>query len=138
LWKNKYKIGVDKIDEQHEELFHRVSEFIFLLRNGGQWEDKVQKVKETLEFMQSYVVVHFDDEETYQNEINYPELIIHKEIHDKFKHDICIFEDRFNDEGYNEVLVQKYASILLAWLIKHVVVSDGKIGNFVRAQKLES
>lgn len=138
MWKDKYKIGVDKIDEQHKELFRRVSEFIFLLRSEVQWEDKVQKVKETLEFMQSYVVIHFRDEEAYQKEINYPELIIHKEIHDQFKHDMGIFEERFNDEGYNEVLVQKYASILLAWLIKHVVVSDGKIGDFVRKQQLES
>ena len=28
MWKEKYRIGVDRIDEQHKELFDRVSNFI--------------------------------------------------------------------------------------------------------------
>jgi hemerythrin len=109
MWKDKYKIGVAKIDEQHEELFRRVSEFLFSLRREGNWEDKVPKVKETLEFMRRYVIIHFEDEEAYQEEVNYPERAIHKEIHDQFKHEVNIFAERFNKENYSEVLVQKFA-----------------------------
>ena len=134
MWKDKYKIGIDMIDGQHKELFCRASEFLFLLRREGNWEDKLPKVEETLEFMQSYVVFHFKDEEAYQQEINYPERIVHKKIHDQFKHEVVIFAERFNNEGYSEVLVQKFASMLLAWLIKHVAVYDSQIGAFVRSQ----
>lgn len=132
MWKDKYIVGVEKIDEQHKELFSRVSEFLFSLRKEGEWEDKLAKLNETLEFMKSYVVIHFDDEEAYQKEINYPELIIHKELHDQFKHEVGIFVERFNDEGYNEVLVQEFAGKLLAWLINHVAVSDRKIVDFLK------
>ena len=134
MWKDKYKIGVEMIDEQHKELFCKASEFLFLLRKEGNWEDKLPKVKETLEFMQSYVVIHFKDEEAYQKAINYSELIAHKKIHDQFKIEVGLLAERLNVEGYEEALVQKFASILLAWLIKHVVACDSKIGAFVRSQ----
>lgn len=136
MWKDVYKIGIEKIDEQHKELFYRVSDFLFSLRKEGNSEDKLAKVKETLEFMQSYVVIHFDTEEAYQKEINYPELLAHKEIHNEFKHEVSIFAEQFNVNTYDEVQVQKFASMLLAWLIKHVIVSDRKIADFVREHEV--
>ncbi len=48
MWKDKYKINVPLIDEQHEELFARVSSFIKTVQGEGKWEDKRDKVKETL------------------------------------------------------------------------------------------
>ncbi|RYD02159.1 hypothetical protein N752_27290 [Desulforamulus aquiferis] len=63
MWKDKYKIGVPLIDQQHEELFKRVSDFIKTVRQEGIWETKLAKVKENMAFMQEYVVVHFADEE---------------------------------------------------------------------------
>jgi hemerythrin len=136
MWKDKYKIGVEKIDNQHKELFDRVSEFLFSLRREGSWEEKVPKVKETLEFMLSYVIIHFEDEEAYQKEINHSGLISHKEIHDQFKQEVGIFAERFNNEGFDEVLVQKFAGILLAWLINHVAVYDRKIVDSGRDHKV--
>ena len=58
MWKEKYKIGVELIDRQHEELFRRVSDFIGTVRSevhGG----KLSKIKETLEFMKDYVITTF-------------------------------------------------------------------------------
>jgi len=130
MWKDRYKIGVEKIDEQHEEFFRIISEFLFLLRMEGNWEDKVPKVKETLEFTKKYCVIHCEEEESYQKEINYPELINHKKLHDQLKNEVDIFSDRFNNEGYNEVLVQKFSSKLLYWLMNHVGVCDKQMSYF--------
>lgn len=132
MWKNKYKFGIETIDQQHEELFSRVSEFLFSLRENRNWEDTVLKVKETLEFMQSYVVVHIEAEELYQKEIDYPGLRMHKEMHDQIKVEVFNFGQRFNDEEYNKDLVQKLASWLLALLIKHVGICDREIAYFAR------
>jgi hemerythrin len=132
MWKDKYIIGVEKIDEQHKELFCRVSGFLFLLRRNGNCEDTARKAQETLEFMQSYIVTHFEDEESYQKEINYLGLRMHKEIHEQIKYEVCIFAERFNDEGYSKDLVQKFASKLLAWMINHVGVCDREIAYFAK------
>ena len=71
MWKEKYRIGVDVVDNQHQELFHRVSDFLISVQRKGDWGQKIAKVKETLAFMQEYVIVHFRDEENYQLQINF-------------------------------------------------------------------
>ncbi len=50
MWKEKYRIGVDLIDSQHQELFKRLSKFIQIVQNNIPWEDKLEEVKETLNF----------------------------------------------------------------------------------------
>ncbi|NLC77770.1 MAG: hemerythrin family protein [Clostridia bacterium] len=134
MWKEKYRLGVDKIDEQHEELFRRVSEFVLALRKEGQWEAKLPKVKETMEFMQSYVVTHFNDEEAYQQSIDYTGFEQHREIHEQFKAEVGQFAERFEQEGFAEDLVQQFAGKLMAWLINHVAASDQKIAEYVRTK----
>ncbi len=133
MWKEKYRIGVELIDGQHKELFHRVEEFVRALRNSEKWEDKQDKVKETMEFMEQYVVVHFDDEEAYQNKVNYPEANLHRQIHENFKAEVFNFSQRFEKEGYKEELVQQFAGKLMAWLINHVGAADQKIADYVKA-----
>ena len=134
MWKDRYKIGVDKIDEQHKELFNRVSDFIKTVQGGGEWKEKLSKVKETLEFMKEYVVTHFNDEEEFQKEIGFPGYEQHREIHEKFKAEISTYAQRFENEGYHEELVQEFGGKLMTWLINHVAATDQKIGEYVESQ----
>ncbi|HHW07645.1 MAG TPA: hemerythrin family protein [Clostridia bacterium] len=134
MWKEKYRLGVQNIDEQHEELFRRVSEFVLALRQDGSWEEKLPKVKETLAFMQSYVITHFADEEAYQREMQYPGYEEHRRIHEDFKAEVHEFARRFEEEGYLEDTVQQFAGKLLAWLINHVAATDQQIAHFVSGQ----
>ncbi len=79
MWKEKYRIGIDSIDVQHIELFKNLGEFIQLVqRKDISWDNRLDKVKETLGFLQDYVVYHFDDEEKFQESIDYPDIEIHK------------------------------------------------------------
>lgn len=134
MWKEKYKIGVPLIDKQHEELFKRVSDFIQTVRGEGNWESKLDKVKENMAFMQEYVVVHFNAEEAYQEKISYPGLENHRQVHAKFKADVNGYVQRLGQEGYSEELVQEFGGKLMAWLIMHVAAMDQKIGEYVEGQ----
>lgn len=134
MWKDKYKIGVDLIDEQHQELFQRVSDFLQSVQSDGNWDEKLKTVKETMDFMQNYVVEHFADEEVYQQEINYPEYREHKAIHDRFKTMVNSYGERFELEGYTQDLLQEFGGKLMTWLIMHVAATDQKLGAYVREQ----
>mgnify|MGYP000861104811 CR=1 FL=1 len=134
MWKEKYRIGVDLIDNQHKELFSRLSEFIKIVQNDVAWEEKLDKVKETLNFMQEYVIFHFNDEEEYQEKINYPHMEEHKEAHAKFKEGINDYVEIFQEEGFTEEKMQELSAKLMTWLIMHVGVMDQKIGEYVRNQ----
>lgn len=133
MWKEKYKIGVPLIDQQHEELFKRVSKFIQIVQNkDASWDERLEGIKDTMAFMQEYVVFHFDDEEAYQAEINYPGLEEHKKIHADFKAGVAECVDRIERENYSQESVQEFSAKIMTWLIMHVAGVDQKIGEYVK------
>lgn len=131
MWKDKYKIGVELIDTQHKELFNRVSDFIEVLQNKDEWDSKLDKVKETMIFMKEYVVVHFEAEEEYQQQVGYPEFDKHKKVHDDFRNGVNKYAESFEEQGYDREKIQEFAGKLMAWLIMHVAKADQKIGDYV-------
>jgi hemerythrin len=130
IWKEKYRIGVPLIDEQHQELFRRVTDFVKTLRSGDEWETKLSKVNETLAFMKDYVIIHFGDEEEFQKQIGYPGYDKHREIHQQMVKYVADVAERYEQEGYNEEIIQQFAGKLLAWLINHVAAMDLKIAEY--------
>ncbi len=137
MWKEKSKVGVELIDEQHKELFGRLSNFIETVQNEMPWEEKLDKVKSTMEFMQEYVITHFADEEEYQEQINYPDIEEHKIAHAKFKAGIDDYVKIFEEGGFTEEKIQEFSGKLMAWLIMHVGHMDQKIGQYVKSKEDE-
>lgn len=139
MWKDKYSINVKTIDDQHKELFKNLGEFIKLVQKKDiPWEDRLDKAKETLEFLQGYVEFHFDDEEKYQESIDYPDLEIHREAHRKFKENIYEYVEIFTEGGFTEEKMQEFSAKLMTWLIMHVGKMDQKIGEYVKEKGVEA
>ena len=67
-WDLTLDIGIDSIDNQHKELFNRLDQLLSSI-DEGRSNDEVIK---TLDFLEEYVVKHFNEEEEIQNKINYP------------------------------------------------------------------
>lgn len=134
MWKEHYRVGSDLIDNQHKELFRRVSNFIQVVQGADPWEQRLEEVKSTLIFMQHYVVIHFADEEKLQKQINYPELEKHTAIHERFKGEVQGFADTVAREGFDEEKVQEFGAKVMTWLIMHVGKEDQKIGEFLRSR----
>ena len=132
IWKDRYRLGVPLIDEQHQELFSRVTDFVAVLRSSAVWEERVEKVNETLNFMKDYVVTHFHDEEEYQQQIGYPEFEAHRKIHNDMVKYVVDVASQYEREGYDERLMQQFAGKLLAWLIHHVASDDQKIADYAK------
>lgn len=133
MWKDKYKVGVEKIDEQHQELFARLSNFIKVVQSEEEWDGKIDEVKETLNFLQEYVVYHFDDEEAYQEKINYPEIESHKQEHAKFKQTIKGYVDLFEQGGFTEEKIQELSAKVMTWLIMHIGRVDQKLAEYANS-----
>lgn len=134
LWKEKYRIGVELIDTQHQELFKRVESFLDVVQSKEEWQEKLGEIKNTMGFMQEYVVRHFADEEEFMQSINYPYLERHHEEHAKFKQAVGDYVERLQMEGYSEELVQEFGGKLMTWLILHVAAQDQKVGKYVAEQ----
>lgn len=138
LWKEKYKLGVKTIDDQHRELFDRVGAFVETVRKPVEWSEKVDAVNETLAFMKDYVVSHFRDEEAYQREVGYPGRAGHARIHQEMVAYVAAVSEEFENNGYSQALMQHFSGRLLAWLINHVASEDQKIADFVASKEDKS
>jgi len=84
--------------------------------------------------MKDYVIVHFNDEEAYQEQIGYPQIEEHKDAHAKFKQGIDNYVKIFEEEGFTEEKIQEFGGKLMAWLIMHVGNMDQKIGEYVKSK----
>ena len=138
LWKDKYELGVPLIDKQHKELFRRVEAFLQTLRESSSWEEKVQRVNETLEFMNGYVVEHFHDEEAYQKKIGYPGYEAHRKIHAEMVRYVLQVTAEYKQKGFDQQLMQQFAGKLLAWLINHVAAEDQRIATYAIERGVEA
>ena len=91
-----------------------------------------KKVKETLDFLVNYAVWHFSDEETLQQECDYPGFKEHRQMHEEFKVNVGDLVRRFYDSGSTLELSSEVNDFLIGWLINHVTQEDKKIVDHIR------
>ncbi len=123
MWKESYRLGVERIDEQHQKLFKMTGALVRAARDGAGEEI----YRKALCFLKDYVVYHFQDEEDYQREIGYSEIEKHIEEHRRFAGKIQEYEAKLNENGYDQRMTKYLAGTLTAWLIHHVANSDQKL-----------
>ena len=134
MWKDRYAIGVERIDEQHKELFDRLGSFIQVTNQKGDWSDRLEKAKETMNFLGDYVNYHFADEEELCRELGFPEQEEHKKAHQEFKKGIETYVLKASENSFDEATMQEFAGKLMTWLIVHVGKEDQKIGEYVKRE----
>lgn len=79
-WNPELTVGNLVIDRQHKELLERAER----LQNAIDMDQGPALVNDLLEYLSEYVVFHFDEEEKWMKEQQYPDIELHKEAHRKF------------------------------------------------------
>ena len=127
-WNSKLATGIDEIDDQHKELFSRVN----LLMEACQVGKGREEVARLLQFLSSYVRVHFDSEEQIQIESGYPGYPEHLLAHQQFSKDIERLKQQFTAEGAGLVLVIETNQMVAAWLTQHISRMDKALADYLR------
>lgn len=127
-WSESYAIGIEKVDNQHKELFSTVDKLLSAC-GRGKGREEVGKV---VDFLGEYVVKHFETEEKLQLKYGYPGYKAHKEIHDQFIKDFSGLKRQFTREGATLQFVVQLNRVVVDWLIKHVGETDKEMGRFLR------
>lgn len=123
MWKDSYRLGVERIDQQHMELFRMTEDLVNAVKAGA----GVEEYQKALGFLKDYVVYHFRDEEAYQASIHYDGIEAHKEEHRQFTQTVLDYEKRLKENGFDEKTMKDLAGTVTTWLIYHVVDTDQKI-----------
>jgi hemerythrin len=127
-WKDSYAIGIPEIDKQHKELCDCVDR-LFEAGSQGKGAEEALKV---LEFLESYTVRHFADEEKLQQKISYPRYTEHKALHDGFIRQITKLKNDMNATGPTIQLIISINHTISQWLIKHIMAEDKQLKNYIK------
>lgn len=130
VWQDSLSVGMPEIDQQHQDLF---AKFNALLEAWLAGEGRTE-VGELFDFLDSYVLTHFADEENLMRQIGFPALPDHQEVHQAFVRQVSQFKERLITEGPTPELVSLVSMTMTGWLIKHISGMDRAIGTFYKEQ----
>jgi len=125
VWKDEYRIGVEHIDGQHQNLFAKTGEFESIV-NSGVAENK-QAVIDIIVFLKGYALNHFADEENYSKSIDYADFNEHQSQHKAFIQTLLQQEKALKNSDFSTETVEKLLQTLKVWLLFHVTNSDRRI-----------
>jgi hemerythrin len=128
-WDPALSTGIDLVDFQHMKLVEKVEELLDACEHHAEEE----RINSMLNFLESYVVQHFGDEEKLQKESNYPKYESHKHMHEYFVADFLELKDKIDEEGISEDVMNTLNSFLLQWVIAHVSGADMEFAKHYKA-----
>lgn len=120
--KEEYKLGISKIDMEHEKLFE-IGERTYQLLKDSYAMDKYDRIVELIQELRNYTAYHFKNEEDYMESINYKRLFTQKMDHANFIKKLdeinLVKVDQNQDEAIMEIL-----TFLNRWLTNHILEKD--------------
>lgn len=127
-WTESLSVGVDAIDSQHKELIKRVNHFYVALKSEN---GKAETLK-VLDFLSSYVVTHFRDEEGLQVKYNYPKYSEHRKMHQDFIETVKDVKTEIQKGGVTTASSTMIAMTVTNWLVNHISIQDKDIGKHIK------
>jgi hemerythrin len=130
-WEEKYLLGIDQFDVHHKHLVDLLNEVyeLFLLKN----EDDGNLIR-ILDSLADYVKYHFDLEESWMRQVDYPRQEEHVLEHKRFVFKLYEFNRQYQEDKVT--LTLEIVSFLRRWLLDHILNADAKYGAFIRRKPL--
>lgn len=122
MWQERFNIGVEHIDKEHQKLFGIMNKMI----RFGEQPDKHQWIcDEGIKYFKAHAMKHFAEEEEYMLSIGYRGYKTHKRLHDNFR-DITLpqLEWELDQTGYSVAAVDHFLGVCIGWLIGHTLTED--------------
>jgi hemerythrin len=129
IWNNSYRIGIEKIDEQHQGFFTHFNE----LEQALEAENTEEAVTKTLDALFVYVQMHFDEEERLMLEQQYPALEEHVAVHVAFVKEVWLMLQVRNDQRR---FVIELLQMMKDWLVTHITSLDMLLGSYLKERSI--
>ena len=126
-WRESYKVHIQKIDEQHRELFALIDE----LDREARREGALPTLIPLLGSVVSHTRAHFATEEQLMREHQYPDIAIHKRLHDALLAQAVDLQEKANRKELTLPMVVKFLEF---WISHHISEADRRLGLFLVAR----
>ncbi len=133
-WDESLATGVEEIDGQHKEIFRRFKALLKACEQGRSREEAAG----LLQFMNSYIIHHFSEEEGLQRMVGYPDFVRHSRDHEELSRKFQRLEGRLKMEGASVQLVMQTGKLLSELLFEHIQVEDRALAKFIKCANREA
>jgi hemerythrin len=131
-WNDSYSVGVNELDEQHKKLF-RIINTMF---SAEDLSVSSKVMTDLIDEMSKYASIHFETEERYLSECNYPELENQIRAHDVFRKKVD--ELRSAQTAESENVPSEMIRFLYEWLVNHIMFCDKKYMPYISNNRTDS
>ncbi len=126
-WDNSFSVGEKNIDNQHKELFYRLNKLLESMKQGKGKNEVIN----TLDFLEEYVIKHFEYEEEIQKKNNYPKFNVQHKQHEEFKKELKELRKVFETTGVSSLFVINTQQKMVKWCKDHIMNLDMELGEFL-------
>jgi two-component system NtrC family sensor kinase len=119
-WDSKFITGIDKIDIQHKRLFNLINR----LNEGIVMEETQQVLIRALDKLVAYIYYHFDAEENFMRQNDYPEPLFleHRVKHQEFIRKIA--KEQLRCAINPKRISMELLNFFMDWLTDHILNAD--------------
>ena len=118
-WKANYDLGVDAMNDEHKTLIALMDRLYQEHENGAAYET----LANTIDELGAYTVKHFKDEEEFMESIEFPDLKVHKLIHEDLLKKFARHVETFKT---SREIDPNFFNFLQLWLSAHIQGIDMK------------
>lgn len=127
-WTPQLSVGVYQLDEDHKKLIAIINE----LHDGIMAGNSNEAVGQVLKNLAHYTLEHFQHEERYFAQTNYPAAVAHKQEHEKLKAEVAAKIEKFLS-GSRAGLGRELMNFLRDWWKHHIQESDMQYAAHMKA-----
>jgi hemerythrin len=125
-WRDEFKIGIDEVDFEHQELIELINESY----NEAKNEDSFLAVLDSLGEIFEKISAHFALEEKEMRQLKYDQYEDHKEEHEELLDNIRdIMDDYEEKETLDE---EEFGGRLKDWFVNHFSTKDARLHQFLQ------
>jgi hemerythrin len=129
-WDDRLSTGNSTIDGQHQELFRRINLLIEACRRG----EAKEAIEEAINFLEMYLIEHFNAEEKLLRECNYPDYEAHAKEHSEFRGHVVRLKKMFDTRESDYSMAIDTITTLVEWTGFHIHGRDKAFCRYLREQ----
>ena len=126
-WKEEFSVGVALMDDDHRQLLEIVGRLYQALSSGAERQVPLRICDELIE----HTLVHFEHEEHWFDNLQYPRASEHRRMHDKLKQRIVEYRAQLGAEPPPAL---EQLELFTDWLAHHISGEDRSYGAWLNSQ----
>lgn len=120
-WKDSYRVGDEKVDQQHQQMFDLAN---------AMYDAKDQAAMRLAAIrLYQHVREHFADEESLMRKVGFPGYAEHVESHNRM---LAALNAISQTIGRNEANPDAVSALLMDWTLNHIPFADAQVANYIQ------